>query len=59
LLVNKRSVGASEGRWQQNDILGSADNIYTAVRHLQNHSIIDADRVGVIGYSQGRIRLYG
>lgn len=53
LLMNKRGVGASEGHWQQNDIQGRADDIYTAVRYLQDHTAIDADRVGVIGYSQG------
>lgn len=53
LLVNKRGIGASEGRWQQNDIQGRADDLYAAVRFLQDHPAIDAGQVGVIGHSQG------
>ncbi len=53
LLINKRGIGASEGRWQQNDIQGRADDIHAAVRFLQGRPSIDASQIGVVGHSQG------
>ena len=53
LLVNKRGVGESGGRWQQNDIEGRAEDVYASVQFLQAHPAIDASQVGVIGHSQG------
>lgn len=53
LLINKRGMGESEGNWVKNDFQGRADDLYAGVQHLQNHSAIDRERIGVIGHSQG------
>lgn len=53
LFVNKRGMGQSEGNWLHNDFEGRADDLYSAVQHLQNHPAIDPDNIGLIGHSQG------
>jgi pimeloyl-ACP methyl ester carboxylesterase len=53
LLTNKRGVGKSEGNWLKQGIEGRADDAYAAVRALQDHPSIDADRIGLVGHSQG------
>lgn len=53
LLINKRGLGESWGNWMHNDIQGRADDIYSAVQHLQNHPSVDPDQIGLIGHSQG------
>ena len=53
LLINKRGMGQSEGNWTKNDFPGRAADIYAGVQTLKDHPAIDADRIGVIGHSQG------
>jgi len=53
LLTNKRGVGKSEGNWLRNSIEGRADDVYAAVRTLKDHPSLDADRIGLVGHSQG------
>ena len=53
LLINKRGMGKSEGNWTKNDFPGRAGDVYTGVQTLQDHPAIDADRIGVVGHSQG------
>jgi len=53
LLTNKRGVGESEGNWLRQGIEGRAEDVYAAVRALQAHPAVDADRVGLVGHSQG------
>ena len=53
LLTNKRGVGESEGNWLRQGIEGRADDAYAGVQFLQDHPAIDADRIGLVGHSQG------
>lgn len=53
LLVNKRGMGQSEGNYVKNSIEGRAADIYAAVKSIQPHSQIDANKIGLIGHSQG------
>jgi pimeloyl-ACP methyl ester carboxylesterase len=53
LLTNKRGVGQSEGNWLRQGIKGRAEDVYAAVRTLKDHPSIDANRIGLVGHSQG------
>jgi pimeloyl-ACP methyl ester carboxylesterase len=53
LLVNKRGMGQSSGSWLNNDFQGRADDIYAAVKYLQELEDIDPANIGVMGHSQG------
>ncbi len=53
LLVNKRGMGQSTGSWLNNNFQGRSDDIYAAVRYLQERDEIDKQNIGVMGHSQG------
>ncbi len=51
--VNKRGLGASGGSWLNNTIEGRADDVYAVVEAVRELDMIDPERVGVAGHSQG------
>ena len=53
LLTNKRGVGQSEGNWLRQGIEGRADDVYAAAQALKRHPSIDANKIGLVGHSQG------
>jgi pimeloyl-ACP methyl ester carboxylesterase len=53
ILTNKRGVGASEGNWAHVGVEGRASDIVAVVQMAQEHPVIDASNVGLIGHSQG------
>jgi len=50
---DKRGAGESGGSWQTASFLDLADDAIAAVNLLQAHPKVDAEQVGVIGFSQG------
>lgn len=53
LLPDKRGSGLSEGEWFTTGLAGFAEDAAAQVRALRAHPGVDAERVGVIGMSQG------
>ncbi len=53
LYLNKRGMGRSGGRWQQQDFHGRADDANAAFRYLAALPQIDAKAIGLVGHSQG------
>ena len=53
LYCNKRGLGNSTGKWQNNDFYGRADDAYAAVTFLKSLPEIDSTRIGISGHSQG------
>lgn len=53
LLPDKRGSGLSEGDWFTTGLAGFAEDAAAQVRTLAAHPAIDAERVGVVGVSQG------
>lgn len=53
LLSDKRGSGASEGNWQTSSFRDLADDALAGVDRLRRHPMVDPDRVGLVGLSQG------
>jgi pimeloyl-ACP methyl ester carboxylesterase len=53
LLVNKRGMGLSEGLYTDQSIEGRAENVLASAKVLQAHPRIDADKIGLVGHSEG------
>lgn len=53
LFFDKRGVGESEGKWQETDFLQRALDGKNAALHIKDHPDIDAERIFVVGHSQG------
>ena len=53
LLINKRGMGQSEGLYTSSSITGRAEDLLAVVEEIQNHPRIDADRIGLVGHSEG------
>ncbi|MFD2200887.1 alpha/beta hydrolase family protein [Shivajiella indica] len=53
LFFDKRGVGESEGKWQNTDFLQRALDGKNAALHIKDHPDIDAERIYVVGHSQG------
>jgi dienelactone hydrolase len=53
LLLDKRGINYSEGHWEQADFYDRADDVYAAVQYLKKRTDIKADKIGLLGYSQG------
>ncbi|TFG60021.1 MAG: alpha/beta fold hydrolase [Spirochaetales bacterium] len=51
--LNKRGTGKSMGNWKFGSIEQQAYDLLAAVRYLRDLPVIDADRVGIAGHSQG------
>jgi dipeptidyl aminopeptidase/acylaminoacyl peptidase len=57
LLFNKRGMGLSEGNYVKSSIEGRAADVYAAVESIKSHPNIDAENIGLIGHSQGILKL--
>lgn len=53
LLPDKRGSGRSEGDWFSTDLSGFAEDAAAWLARVRTHPAIDADRVGLLGLSQG------
>lgn len=53
LLPDKRGSGASEGNWQAASFQDLADDALAGVDRLRRHPMVDPNRVGLVGLSQG------
>jgi pimeloyl-ACP methyl ester carboxylesterase len=53
LLVNKRGMGLSEGLYTDQSIEGRAEDVLASARAIQTHPQIDADKIGLVGHSEG------
>lgn len=53
LFFDKRGVGESGGKWQNTDFIQRALDAKNAAMHIKDHPAIDADRMYVVGHSQG------
>ena len=53
LLVNKRGMGLSEGLHTARSIEGRAEDVLVSVKTIQTHPRIDADKIGLVGHSEG------
>lgn len=53
LLVNKRGMGLSEGLYTDQSIEGRAEDVLVSVRAIQTHPQIDAEKIGLVGHSEG------
>lgn len=53
LLPDKRGSGQSGGDWFTTGLAGFADDVAAQVEVLRSHPAVDADRVGLVGMSQG------
>lgn len=51
--LNKRGVAGSQGHWRDETIERQADDVLAAVRFLRSLDSVDAQRIGVVGHSQG------
>jgi len=52
-IFDKPGIGDSEGDWRKEDFGDRADNALGAVRMLAAHPKLDANRIGLLGHSQG------
>lgn len=53
LRYDKRGVGESGGDYSTATSLDFADDAQSAWRYLRQHALVDADRVGLLGHSEG------
>ncbi|TVP49744.1 MAG: alpha/beta fold hydrolase [Mongoliibacter sp.] len=53
LYFDKRGVGESEGKWQNTDFEQRAEDAKNAAAYLQSLPQIDAEKIYVVGHSQG------
>jgi alpha/beta superfamily hydrolase len=53
LLVNKRGMGLSEGLYTDLSIEGRAEDLLVSARTIQTHPKIDAEKIGLVGHSEG------
>jgi hypothetical protein len=53
LLVNKRGMGLSEGLYTDLSIEGRAEDLLASARTIQTHPKIDAEKIGLVGHSEG------
>jgi len=53
LLINKRGMGASEGLYTDQSIEGRAEDVLASASAIQTHSRIDAEKIGLVGHSEG------
>lgn len=53
LVYDKRGVGESTGRWEEESFADLADDALAAVRALKARSDVDPRKIGVWGFSQG------
>lgn len=52
-LVNKRGMGLSEGLYTGLSIEGRAEDVLASARAIKTHPRIDADKIGLVGHSEG------
>jgi poly(3-hydroxybutyrate) depolymerase len=55
LFPDKRGCGASGGDWKTAGLAGLADDALAAVAHLRADPRVDAERIGLLGLSQGGV----
>jgi pimeloyl-ACP methyl ester carboxylesterase len=53
LVYDKRGVGQSTGRWEDESFQDLADDVLAMVRFLKGHREIDHKKIGLWGFSQG------
>lgn len=53
LRIDFRGSGASDGAWADTTFTGQIDDARAAVDYLATLSMVDPDRLGVVGFSQG------
>lgn len=53
LYFDKRGIGESEGKWQRSDLYERASDAKAAINFLQTQGRINANRIGVVGHSEG------
>ncbi len=53
LYFDKRGVGESDGKWQRSGIYDRADDTKAAVNYLKSLDVVDSNRIGIVGHSQG------
>ena len=53
LRIDFRGSGESDGAWADTTFTGQLDDAQAAVDYLATRSMVDLDRLGVVGFSQG------